>query len=342
MKKLFWLILALGLGACASPSLQTAVVNIPTKTPLPADTPTQIPTVGDTATLTLAPTLTPTLTETPTPTSTLTPSPESLVAVVLAAGDIANCNSYGDGATATLIENLPGSVLTLGDNAYLDGTAQQFADCYAPTWGKFKDRTYPAPGNHDYNTPGAAGYFNYFGAVAGDPVQGYYSFDLGAWHLIALNSNCTAIGGCAAGSPQEQWLRADLAAHPTACTLAYWHHPLFNAGLHGDDDRTRALWQALYDADADLILTGHDHNYQRFAPLDPSGQPDSSRGLRQFVVGTGGSSLYPVFPGNPNLESYAVSTFGVLRLGLRSNGYDWNFISEAGKPFTDLGSGSCH
>jgi hypothetical protein len=261
---------------------------------------------------------------------------------VLAAGDIANCASYGAGATAALIEDLPGTVLTLGDNAYLDGTAQQFADCYAPTWGRFKDRTFPAPGNHDYNTPGATGYFNYFGSAAGDPAKGYYSFDRGNWHLVALNSNCTAIGGCGAGSPQEQWLRADLAAHPTACTLAYWHHPLFNGGLHGNDLRTQDLWRALYDANADVILSGHDHNYQRFALLDPSGQPDPIRGLRQFVVGTGGTSLYPVFADFPNLESFEAGTFGVLRLVLRPNGYDWNFIPEAGKTFTDSGSGSCH
>ena len=233
-------------------------------------------------------------------------------------------------------------MLTLGDNVYSDGAPEEFAKCYDPTWGRFKDRTYPAQGNHDYNTKGAAGYYAYFGAAAGDAGEGYYSFDLGAWHLIALNSNCSAIGGCEAGSPQATWLRDDLAAHPNRCVLAYWHHPLFNSGLHGHDNRTQAFWQALYDYDADLILTGHDHNYQRFAPLDPNGSLDPARGIRQFVAGVGGASHYQFPAIDGNIEASESNTFGVLQLSLYSDRYDWQFIPEAGGTFTDSGSNRCH
>jgi hypothetical protein len=170
-------------------------------------------------------------------------------------------------------------------NAYDSGTAGEFADCYGPSWGAYKARTRPAPGNHDYNTSGASGYFGFFGAAAGDPAQGYYSYDLGAWHIVSLNSNCDVVS-CSAGSAQEQWLRADLMAHPTACVAAYWHHPRYSSGTHhGSSDATQALWQVLYDADADLILAGHEHNYERFAPMTATGSVDGARGIRSFVVG---------------------------------------------------------
>ena len=158
--------------------------------------------------------------------------------------------------------------------------------------GAHKSRTKPAPGNHEYNTSGATGYYGYFGAAAGDPKQGYYSYDLGSWHIVVLNSNCSQVGGCGAGSPQETWLRQDLAAHPTSCTLAYWHHPRFSFGEHGNDTATQALWQALYDNGAEIVLSGHDHNYQRWSPQTPSGTTDATRGIREFVVGTGGKSHY--------------------------------------------------
>jgi hypothetical protein len=182
--------------------------------------------------------------------------------ILVAVGDIASCSSDGDEATAALLDGLSGTIATLGDHAYRSGTPQEFADCYDPSWGRHKDRTRPAPGNHDYETSGAAGYFDYFGAAAGEPGKGYYSYDLGTWHIVVLNSNCSQVGGCGEGTPQEQWLREDLAAHPATCTLAYWHHPLFSSGTeHGGNESMQPVWQALYDAGADVVLAGHEHNY---------------------------------------------------------------------------------
>src|SRR5439155_8251847 len=187
------------------------------------------------------------------------------------------------------------AVLPLGDDQYPSGALYDFQTYYDPTWGRVKTTTHPAPGNHEYDTAGAPGYFGYFGAAAGDSQKGYYSYDLGSWHVISLNSNCADVGGCDAGSPQEQWLRADLASRSNACTLAYWHHPRFSSGItHGSDPRTQALWDALYDFHADVVLNGHEHNYERFAPQSPTGAADPN-GIREFVVGTGGESLYPVW-----------------------------------------------
>ena len=264
-------------------------------------------------------------------------------AILLAAGDIASCESGGDQATARLLDDRRGTVVTLGDHAYQSGTAGEFAKCYDPTWGRHKERTRPAPGNHDYKTPGAAGYFGYFGDAAGDPSTGYYSYDLGAWHVVALNSNCAAVGGCGAGSPQEQWLRADLAAHSARCTLAYWHHARFSSGtVHGSNAATQALWQVLYDAGADVVLAGHEHNYERFAPMDPAGKVDRTRGLRQFVVGTGGTGHYGFGTPLPASRARSGDTYGVLRLSLRSDGYDWRFLPVPDKTFKDAGTGRCH
>jgi hypothetical protein len=266
-----------------------------------------------------------------------------VTAVLLAVGDIATCNGEGDDVVAQLLQNLPGEIALLGDNAYEKGTASQYQHCYDPNWGLFKNRTHPAPGNHEYLTKAASGYFNYFGAAAGDPTRGYYSYDLGAWHLIALNSNCSDVGGCQAGSPQEQWLRADLAAHPAPCTLAYWHHPRFSSGQHGNNTRLRAVWQALYEAGADVALNGHDHDYERFAPQDPAGTADAARGLREFVVGTGGKNHYhfnSVLEANSEVRND--NTFGVLKLTLSLRSYTWEFIPEPGKKFTDKGEGECH
>jgi hypothetical protein len=262
--------------------------------------------------------------------------------VLLAAGDIADCASAGDEATANLLDTLGGTIASLGDHAYLEGTAEQFAQCYEPSWGRHKARTRPAVGNHEYRTPGAAPYFAYFGAAAGDPAKGYYAYDLGQWHVVVLNSNCTQVS-CAAGSAQERWLRADLAANSTACTLAYWHHPLFTSSLkHGPATEVRPLYQALYDAGADLLLTGHNHNYERFAPQNPLGGLDTARGLREFVVGSGGASHYGFGPTQPNSEVRDALTYGILRLTLRPAGYDWLFVPEAGRSFTDSGTAACH
>ncbi len=234
------------------------------------------------------------------------------------------------------------AVLPLGDLQYEDGSLGNFLASYDPSWGRVKAVTRPVPGNHEYVTPNAAAYYQYFGAAAGDPAKGWYSFDLGSWHLIVLNSNCALIGGCAAGSAQEQWLRADLAANPGVCTLAAWHHPRFSSGPHGDDPQTQALWQALEDAHADVILTGHDHIYERFAPQGPTGLADPANGLRQFVVGTGGKILYPLAPTHANREAAQATDFGLLELTLRRTGYDWRFVGVPGGTFTDSGSGVCH
>jgi acid phosphatase type 7 len=215
-------------------------------------------------------------------------------AVLVGAGDIADCRDLtGAEATARLLDQIPGTVMAVGDLAYPDGSKENFT-CYDKTWGLARSRTRPAPGNHEFHSSGATPYFDYFGMAAGDPKTGYYSYELGAWHIIVLNSECKDVGGCEAGSPEETWLRADLAAHPVACTLAYWHKPLFSSGsAHGNDLEMKALWQALYEASADVIVNGHDHDYERFAPQAPDGSLDSHRGIREFVVGTGGKNRRP-------------------------------------------------
>ena len=260
---------------------------------------------------------------------------------LIAAGDIADCNSTGDEATAALVNNLSGTVAALGDLAYPNGTLAEFNNCYQPSWGRFKARTKPAPGNHEYNTLNASGYFGYWGAVAGNPAQGWYSYDLGGWHVVSLNSNCPAIGGCAIGSPEESWLRADLAAHPAKCTAAYWHHPRFSGGQVLNELDMQPLWQALYDANADLVLSGHAHNYQRFAPQDAVSNADPVRGIREFVVGTGGED-HQLVGAIPNTEVMNDTAFGVLELTLRPTSYDWQFLPVAGQTFTDSGSQACH
>ena len=263
-------------------------------------------------------------------------------AVLLAAGDVADCNSGGDEATARILATQSGAVATLGDNAYETGSASDYEKCYAPSWGRFKSRTHPAPGNHEYVTRDASGYFDYFGPSAGPRGKGWYSYELGAWHVIVLNSNCYAIGGCDAGSPQGRWLRADLAAHPRACTLAYWHHARFSSGLHGSNALLKPFWQLLYAAGADVVMSGHDHDYERFAPQTPAGRLDKRRGIVEFVVGTGGKSYYALKRRIANSVVRHTGTFGVLRLTLRARGYSWKFLPVAGARFTDAGSGRCH
>jgi hypothetical protein len=262
---------------------------------------------------------------------------------IVAAGDIATCGEYGHGATAALLADIPGVVAALGDLAYESGTTAEFHNCYNPTWGRHKARTRPAVGNHEYQTSGAAPYFAYFGASAGDPAKGYYSYDIGAWHVVVLNSNCSSVGGCGAGSAQEQWLRADLASNPSQCTLAYWHHPLFSSGDHGNNPAMTGFWEALYEAGAEVVLAGHDHHYERFAPQTASGVADNAFGIRSFVVGTGGREAHrEVGTPKPNSEVTQATTFGVLRLDLQATGYTWAFVPEAGEAFTDAGTGSCH
>ena len=263
-------------------------------------------------------------------------------AVLVGAGDMGDCGHEHDEATAALVSSIDGTVFALGDNAYPNGSPENYAKCFDPSWGQFKARIRPAAGNHDYLTEGAKGYFDYFGAAAGDPALGYYSYDAGAWHIVVLNSNCGQVaGGCGATSAQATWLKADLAAHPTACALAYWHHPRYSSGLHGDTENMRDLWQILDKGGVDVALSGHDHDYERFAPQDADGNA-SAQGVRQFVVGTGGKSLYAFEHGpEANSEVRNDSVFGVLKLTLHPTSYDWQFIPAEGNPFTDGGSAAC-
>ncbi|MFL6291106.1 MAG: metallophosphoesterase family protein, partial [Thermoanaerobaculia bacterium] len=273
---------------------------------------------------------------------------------VVAAGDIA-CDpadpSYNGGAgtasncrmlaTSDMALSLsPAAVLILGDNQYEDGALAKYQASYGPTWGRLKAITHPIPGNHEYLTPAAAGYYSYFGAAAGDPAKGYAGFDLGGWHLIGLNSNCGSVGGCGAASVQGQWLAADLAAHPGVCTLAYWHHPRFSSGPHGDDATYSDFWTLLYGAGADLVLVGHDHGYERFAPQSPSAAADPA-GIRELVVGTGGKNLTFVSTVRANSEVRNYGAYGVLELKLWPNGYDWRFVGVNGSTL-DSGRGLCH
>jgi hypothetical protein len=254
-------------------------------------------------------------------------------------GSGSNCRQLA--TSDLLVDGAYAAILVLGDIQYEDGALAKFAVSYEPSWGRVKELTKPVPGNHEYGTDGAAGYFRYFGAAAGDPAKGYYSFDLAGWHLVALNSNCSEVGGCDDGSPQEQWLRADLAANPAACTLAYWHHPRFSSGEHGSSTTYEAFWRALYDAGADVVLAGHDHDYERFAPQAPDGSRDLTRGLREFVVGTGGRGLRRFPSIAPNSEARDDSSLGVLELTLGSRAYSWEFRPAVGTS-RDRGSSRCH
>jgi hypothetical protein len=264
--------------------------------------------------------------------------------VFVGAGDIASCNSEGDEATTNLLDTIPGTVYTTGDNAYDSGTALEFENCYNPSWGRHKARTRPAVGNHEYySTTNASGYFGYFGAAAGDPSKGYYSYNLGEWHMVALNSMCEKVGGCGATSPMVKWLEQDLVANPKTCTLAYFHHPLFSSGSsHGGNSKMKPSWEVLYAADADVVLNGHVHNYERFAPQTPSGVADPAQGIREFVVGTGGKSLNSFVSPVANSEVRDASTYGVLKLTLHPTSYDWQFVRAPNATIIgDTGSASC-
>jgi calcineurin-like phosphoesterase family protein len=295
--------------------------------------------------------------------TTAAPRPPGAPPSIAAAGDIAcdpGAPDYNGGAgtlstcrhkytSDLLVGGGFDAVLTLGDNQYPSGTLAQYLGSYDPTWGRVKQVTFPIPGNHEYADPGASGYFDYFNGAgnttgrAGTRGHGYYSYGIGEWHVIALNSNCSKVGGCGQGSPEEQWLRGDLAAHPASCTLAYWHHPRFNSGAqHGNDPAMGAFWKALYDADAELVLNGHEHVYERFAPQDPSANADPGVGIRQFTVGTGGHSHDGPGAIQANSQVLDYSSFGVLTLELGPTSYEWRFVPEVGSTFTDSGAGVCH
>ena len=278
-----------------------------------------------------------------TPLPSLT-SPTSLPSVLVdrsesllvGAGDIGLCGSRAAEATARLLDGMAGVVFTAGDNAYPSGTAANYRDCYEPTWGRHKARTRPTPGNHEYESAGAAPYFNYFGTNAGPSGLGYYRYRLGNWQIYSLNSNIAADSG----SPQVQWLRGELAANPSTCALAYWHHPRFSSGPHGDTLAMQPVWRVLYEAGVEMAISGHDHLFERFAPQDADGRLDPVHGLRQFIVGTGGAEL--TMPVRVHANSDARwSVHGVLQLVLRDNGYTWGFVSDTGAA-TDIGGALCH
>jgi acid phosphatase type 7 len=274
--------------------------------------------------------------------------PQSHPFILVGAGDISSCkNPEGARATAKLIEQIPGTVFAAGDLAYESGSPDEFEFCYGPTWGRFKERTKPAMGNHEYVNPAAHGYFDYWGAQAGPRGKGYYSFEMGAWHIVVLNTNCYVknLGGCGAGSPQEAWLKEDLAKHANACIIAYGHHALFSSGIfkkHAVHPELKQLWQDLYAAHADLVLAGHEHSYERFAPQDPDGKADTQHGIREIVVGTGGRSHDLLGFATQNSEVRDWDTYGVLKLMLDSGKYSWEFIPEEGRSFRDSGGGVCH
>lgn len=253
----------------------------------------------------------------------------------MGAGDIAECGSSGTQATAALLDTIGGTIFTTGDNAYPNGTREEFQNCYHPTWGRHKGRTRPSPGNHDYNTPGATPYYEYFGSNAGPAGLGYYSFTVGEWLVVSLNSNISA----GAGSAQASWLRQTLTASRAQCTVAYWHHPVFGSGPHGGNPHMREVWRILYELDADVVLTGHEHLYERFAPQDADGVSDATRGIRQFTVGTGGAVLHQFVVAHPNSE-VRFSTHGVLKLTLGPTSFSWDFVSVSGP--TDSGFAGCH
>jgi 3',5'-cyclic AMP phosphodiesterase CpdA len=266
------------------------------------------------------------------------PPPAAGESVLVGAGDIALCSALAPAeATAKLLDAIPGTVFTAGDNVQAVGAMEEFRQCFDPTWGRHKTRMQPSPGNHDYATAGGAAYFEYFGGIAGSPGASYYSYDLGSWHIISLDSNIAA----GPGSPQLEWLAKDLKTAWTQCTLAYFHHPLFTSGPNGPNVAVQDMWRVLYARGVDVIVNGHDHLYERFRLQDPDGQPDSAHGIREFIAGTGGAPLYQAVRVAANSEVRA-SVHGVLKLILRNGTYDWVFVSVAGQPFRDSGTDACH
>jgi len=283
---------------------------------------------------------------TPTRTASLNPTPivtsltptKSLQGILVGAGDISICGQKGDDLTADLLANIPGTIFTAGDNSNEDGTSYEYLNCFGPSWGRYLDRLYPSPGNHDYGTDNGSAYYDYFPTVAAVRGKGYYSYDIGSWHIIALNS----VIDTSKDSLQVVWLREDLASHPGLCSLAYWHHPRWTSGTSGDNGHTATIWQILYDYDVDVVVNGNEHMYERFAPMDPAGMLDLEHGIREFVAGTGGVSHYLLGEIKTNSQLRDNTTFGVLKFTLYSDGYAWEFIPVDATGFTDSGTDSCH
>lgn len=263
-------------------------------------------------------------------------APTPPTTVLLAAGDIGLCGSRAAVETGQMLDGLGGTIIGVGDLAYRSGTAHEFASCYDPVWGRHKEYTRPAPGNHEYESPGAQPYFDYFGSQAGPSGLGYYSFRSGDWLVLSLNSN-VPVGS---GTAQGQWIRTELTGNATRCTLAYFHHPLYSSGTNGDNARLAGLWQLLYEHGVDVIVSAHEHMYERYAPMSPDGQRNDARGIRQFIVGTGGAGLYTVQRVHPQSEVQIIA-HGLLKLTLSAQGYDWEFL-QVGGARGDVGSDVCH
>jgi hypothetical protein len=292
------------------------------------------------------PSLTPQPTRTlgplPTPTEqpTHTPTPEPIL--LIGAGDIAYCgpDALGDEATSNILERFHSAeIFTAGDNVSGEGRGAEFRNCFGPTWGQYLDRLHPVPGNHDLETEGGAPFYEYFGEAAGQPGQGYYSYDLGDWHIVGLNSNCDAIA-CGPNSAQASWLREDLAANGSQCTILYWHHPRYSSGISGNYGLVSSFWRIALEYGADVVVSGHDHDYERFALQDGDGKADPD-GIRQFVVGTGGSKLRDFGEVKPNSEMRDNSSLGVILFRLFPGRYEWEFIPVEGGTFTDHGEDKC-
>ena len=270
--------------------------------------------------------------------SAITVTAAGSTVVFVGAGDIAVGGGEQE-ATAKLLDNIPGTVFAAGDNAYPNGAASDYTQYYQPSWGRHKARTRPCPGNHDYQTSGASGYFGYYGANAGPSGLGYYSYDIGDWHIISLDSEIDM----SPSGPQGTWLAADLAASSKDCTIAIWHRPRWSSGdIHGDNSDTQPLWLALYNAGVEIVICGHEHDYQRYEPLNASGAADASRGIREFVAGMGGANLYAISSPSSHLQAYNTDTYGVLKLTLGPGTYSWEFVPIQGMTYTDSGSGTCH
>jgi hypothetical protein len=329
---LVFLALALVAAGCSSVSDHAPTSTVFLTTALPTGTATPNPTT------TATPTPVPTETATPEPSPTPTPTP----VVLIGAGDISYCGEayLGDEATASILERFPEAVIfTAGDNVQGVGIRAEYRNCFDPTWGRFFDRLHPSPGNHDYMTEGGAPYYEYFGERAGPPGLGYYSYDLGEWRIVALNSNCNDIA-CGPDSRQAAWLREDLASSQKQCTLLYWHHPRWSSGLAGGYGSVSIFWRTAVEFGAEIVVSGHDHDYERFAPMDGDGLP-SPAGVRQFVAGTGGTTLRQFGEPKPNSEIRYNESNGLLKFHLLPGSYTWEFIPTTGD-FSDSGSGVCH
>jgi acid phosphatase type 7 len=314
--------------------LTTACSGTPSQLPSPSSASQPVA-----ASASASPPAAPPATASTTPSGSLAASPAATPAVVLAVGDIAACGIETDERVAEIVAAEEGTLLTLGDHAYDNATAEEFEECYDPAWGEFRERTRPTIGNHEYHTDRGAPYWEYFGDAAGTPGEGWYSFDLGGWHIVALNSVCEVVD-CDADSPQGEWLAQDLAESDASCTLAFWHFPRYSSGPEGGTSAMAELWEMLDREGAEVVLSGHAHIYERLVPLDGGGYDDPD-GIRQFIVGTGGRSLYQFGDIEPASAARTNEVYGVLKLTLHPESYDWEFLPVGETDFSDSGSAEC-